>query len=173
MSFKTEKNLTGSFAIPASTMTISGFTPGEDTDCHALNGAVAVLKKRMTAAELIRAAWSLQQPSAELCARLAERCGSGDCGECADEVKGCPYDALDFTHDIDLPDELLEMAGIPENAPLHLELEDGEIIVSANHDGPGLWDIPTPLMQGFLAAGICPGELEEKLKTGEIVYGGG
>jgi len=27
------------------------------------------------------------------------------------------------------------------------------------------------LMQGFLAAGVCPGELEEKLKTGEVVYG--
>ena len=162
---------TSSVTIPAAAMTISGFAPGEDAQYHTLSGAVVVLKKQMTAAQLIRAAWSLKQLSAELCTELAMLCRAGDCSECADEVKGCPYNALDFTHEIDLPDELLEMAGIPSGAPLHLELEDGEVIISSNHDGPGLWDVPAPLMKGFLAAGICPGELDEKLKTGEIVYG--
>ena len=172
MSIRFEKpNLCDSVTIPAAAMTISGFDPGEDAQYHTLIGAVVVLRKRMTAAQLIRAAWSLQQLSAELCAHLAGQCCPGDCGECADAEQGCPYSALDFTHDIDLPDELLEMAGIPKGAPLHLELEDGEVIISSNRDGPGLWDVPAPMMEGFLAAGICPGELEEKLKTGEIVYG--
>ena len=159
---------TDSVTIPAAAMTISGFNHGEDAQYQTLSGAVVVLKKRMNASELIRAAWSLKQLSAELLTELAMLCRDG---ECADPVKGCPYNALDFTHDIDLPDELLEMAGIPKNAPLHLELEDGEVVISSNHDGPGLWDVPAPLMQGFLAAGICPGELDEKLKTGEMVYG--
>ena len=172
MSFKFEKpNLTDSVTIPAAAMTVSGFAPGEDAQYHTISGAVVVLKKRMNASELIRAAWSLKQLASELLTELAMQCRDGDCAECADPDKGCPYNALDFTHDIDLPDELLEMAGIPKNAPLHLELEYGEVVISANHDGPGLWDIPAPLMQGFLAAGICPGELEEKLKSGEIVYG--
>lgn len=172
MSIRFEKpNLASSVTIPAAAMTISGFNPGEDAQYHTLNGAVVVLKKQMTAAQLIRAAWALQQLSTELCAHLAGQCCPDDCSACADETHGCPYNALDFTHEIDLPDELLEMAGIPSGAPLHLELEDGEVIISSNHDGPGLWDMPAPLMKGFLAAGICPGELDEKLKTGELVYG--
>ena len=172
MSIRFEKlNPTDSVTIPAAAMKLSGFAPGEDAGYHTLSDAVVVLKKRMNASELIRAAWALKQLSAELCTHLAMQCRDGECGECADPEKGCPYSALDFTHDIDLPDELLEMAGIPKGAPLHLELEDGEVIISSNHDGPSLWDVPAPLMKGFLAAGICPGELDEKLKTGEMVYG--
>lgn len=73
--------------------------------------------------------------------------------------------------DVELPSELREKAGIPEGAPLHVEFEDGEVIISTNHDGPGLWDVPAPIMKGFLAAGLCPAGLDDLLKTGEIIYG--
>ena len=80
-------------------------------------------------------------------------------------VPGC---AVNF----EVPDDLREKAGIPEDAPLHVELlDDGEITISMNHDSPGLWDVPVPMMLGFLAAGVCPSALEDVLEAGEIMYG--
>ena len=175
MSIQFEKtNSPNGVSIPSAAMKVSGFVPGEDVRYHTLKGAVVILKKRMNAAELIRAAWALQQLSAELCAHLAAQCFPCDgCAECGGDGERCiAYDPADFAADVDLPDELREKAGIPKDMPLHVELENGKIVVSANRDGPGLWDVPAPMMQGFLAAGICPAGLEELLKTGEIVYGG-
>ncbi len=160
--------------IPAAAMTISGFDAEESAEYFTLQNAVAVLKKRMTALELIRAAWSLQQLSAELCTHLAMLCCHCDgCKDCGGDGEHCPaYSPMSFAADVLMPDELRELAGIPEAAPLHIELlDDGEIVIGVNHEGPGLWDVPAPMMQGFLAAGICPAGLEEMLETGEIVYG--
>ena len=169
-----KKNVSQGVKIPAAAMNISGFDPREGAEYHTLKDAVVVLKKRMNASELVRAAWSLQQLSAKLCTHLAMLCCPCDgCEECGGDGKTChAYDALDFAVNFDIPDELRERAGIPEGAPLHVELlDDGEITISANRDGPGLWDIPAPMMQGFLAAGICPAGLEDMLETGETVYG--
>ena len=67
-----------------------------------------------------------------------------------------------------------KQAGDGEDAQGLLEKkdgDDGEITVCMNHDGPGLWDVPAPMMQGFLAAGICPAGLEDMLESGDVVYG--
>ena len=166
-------NVSQGVKIPAAAMNISGFAPDEAAEYHTLQDAVVVLKKQMNALELVRAAWSLQQLSAELCSHLAMLCVPHECCEdCSEDGESCPYDPMDFTVDFEIPDELRERAGIPEGAPLHVELlDDGEITISMNHDGPGLWDIPAPMMQGFFAAGICPASLEELMESGEIVYG--
>lgn len=72
MSIQFEKtNSASGITVPAAAMKLSGFAPGEDAQYHTLNDAVVVLKKRMNAAEVIRAAWSLQKLSAELCAHVA------------------------------------------------------------------------------------------------------
>ena len=171
---KFEKHdLSNGMKIPVAAMHLSGFGAHEATEYYTLKDTVAVLKKQMTALELIRAAWSLQQLAAELCTHLAMLCFPCEgCEDCCDEDGRCPYDALDFAVNFEVPDELLEKAGIPEDAPLHVELlDDGEITISMNHDSPGLWDVPAPMMQGFLAAGVCPSALEDVLEAGEIIYG--
>lgn len=160
--------------IPAAALKLSGFTPGEDAEYHTLKDAVVVLKKQMTASEVVRAAWALQQLSAELCVHLAEQCCPCDgCADCGGLVRCCPYSPLNFAVDIELPDELRELAGIEKDAPLHVELlDDGEISICANHEGPGLWDVPAPMMQGLLAAGLCPAGLEDALEQEDVIYGG-
>lgn len=160
--------------IPRAALKLSGFGEHEAAEYHTLQDAVVVLKKQMSALELIRAAWSLQRLCAELCTHLALLCDPcGACAECdKEDGNACSYSPLDFALDFDIPDELREQAGIPENAPVHVELlEDGEFTVGVNHGDPCLWDVPAPLMKGLLGAGICPAVLEELLKTGALIYG--
>ncbi len=166
-------DLTEGCKLPVAALKLSGFGAHEAAEYHTLTNAVVVLKKRMNALELIRAVWSLQQLAAELCTHLAMLCCPCEgCEDCCDDEGRCPYDAMDFAVNFEIPDELLEKAGIPEGAPLHVELlDDGEITISVNHDSPGLWDVPAPMMQGFLAAGVCPSALEDVLEAGEVIYG--
>ena len=171
---KFEKHdLTEGCKLPVAALKLSGFGAHEAAEYHTLTNAVVVLKKRMNALELIRAVWSLHLLSTELSTALSMLCDPrGSCAECSEDGKTCPYDALDFALDFDIPDELRERAGIPEGAPLHAELlDDGEITISTNHDGPGLWDVPAPLMKGLLATGICPSILKDLLEDGEVIYG--
>lgn len=165
-------DLSKGLKLPTAALKLGGFQPEEGAECHVLRDAVVVLKRRMNAFELIRAAWSLQQLSTKLCTRLALECGPCEGRGACDENGGCPYHPLDFALDMDIPEELREMAGIPKDAPVHVELlDDGEFTVSVNHDGPGLWDVPAPMMQGLLASGVCPASLEDLLESGEMVYG--
>ena len=159
--------------LPCGAMKLAGFQSDEEAaEYHVLRDSIVVLKKQMNASELVRAAWSLQRLSTELCTRLALECGPCEGCEACREDGGCPYHPLDFALDFDIPEELREMAGIPEDAPVHVELlDDGEFTVSVNHDGPGLWDVPAPMMKGLLAAGVCPAALENLLESGETVYG--
>ena len=166
-------DLTEGMKVPRGGLKLSGFGEHEAAAYHTLQDAVVVLKKQMSALELIRASWSLHQLSAELAVRLAMQCTPRErCEECSDDGESCPYDGLDFALNLDIPEELRERAGIPQDAPVHVELlDDGEFTVSVNHEGPGLWDVPAPMMQGLLAARICPSALESMLESGEIVYG--
>jgi len=159
--------------IPIAAMQLSGFGAHESAEYYTMKDTVVVLKTKMNALEMIRAAWSLHKLSAMLSSHLALHCfADEDCETCSKDGETCPYEALDFALDMDIPDELRELAGIPADAPVHVELlDDGEFTVSVNHDGPGLWDVPAAFMKGFLAAGICPAALEKLLKGGEIVYG--
>ena len=126
--------------IPSVVLKMSGITEEDEMEYRTLQDALVLLKRRMSARELIRAAWSLQQLSAELCTHLALHCCP--CDGCADDGENgrscCPYCGTDG---ICLP-----------------------------QDGSELREIPQPLWEGFLAAGVCPAGLEEWMETGEIVY---
>lgn len=171
MKFEAEKAGLG-IHIPASAMLISDFGREDRTEYHTLQDAVVVLKKQMTAMELIHAISSLGQLAAQLWGSLTARCRSCDnCGGCEEE-RDCPYDSFDFAADIRIPDEFLERAGIASDAPLHVERAgDGSITVSAGGNGSELWNVPAELMQCFLDSGICPGTLEDLLEEGGVIYG--
>lgn len=171
---KFEKHdLSNGMKIPVAAMHLSGFGAHEAAEYFIMKDTVVVLKKRMNALELIHAAWSLQQLAAELCTHLAMQCCAPvSCEQCVEENGVCTYGPLDYAMDLELPKELRERAGIPEDAPLHVELlDEGEITISVNHEGPSLWDVPAPLMRGLLAAGICSAMLEDMLMEGDTIYG--
>lgn len=155
--------------IPEGALRLSGFDSGEKLEYHPQANALVVLKKRMTALDLIRAAWSLRQLSDALTAHLVELEPQSDCCE---DCSSCPYGFEDFAHEFNFPPEILERACIPNGAILHMEFpESGEICISTNQDGPGLWDIPSQIMRELLAAGICPAGLEMLIESGDLVYG--
>ena len=60
--------------IPNAVMELGGFEKGAPVEIRALPDAVAVLKKEMTAMELIRAVDSLQRLSVELLVELIGVC---------------------------------------------------------------------------------------------------
>lgn len=158
--------------IPPAALKSSGFGPHEGVECNALNGCVVALKKNMNAMELIRAAWALISLASDLTQALTDQCGycDGKCGSCNHE---CPYGQTDFSVDMQVPEEFREIADIPDDAVLHAEFPEkgGILLCESTGDPPELWDVPAPMMEGLLAAGVCPASLEMLLKSGEAVYG--
>lgn len=152
-------------SIPLAAFKLSEFENGSAADFHTLKNTVVVLKKRMTALELIGAIHSLQRLSADLFTHLAMQCGP--CEAC----DGCNYEPEDFALDLKLPDELREKAGFPKDAVYRADVDDGVIIIRASDDIPGLRDVPPQIMNVILAAGLCPEALEEYIMEGKIVYG--
>ncbi len=146
-------------------MKLSGFEGGGKVELHASEDALVVLKQRMTAMELLRAAKSLQKLATDLHVHLAGVCGP--CGGCNGD---CPVEDGD---EVDLPDYLREEAGIPEKAKLCASVDEEEHTVTiseADYDHD-LRDVPEEVLEMFREAGICVGELEERLILGDVVYG--
>ena len=145
----------GALLIPRAAFKISSFEADEKAEIHALDSAVIVLKKQMTAMELIQAADALHRLATELTAHLAMACG--ECGECED---GCPFDDLEEGM-LELPAKLCAYADDEENT-----VTIG--IAEYNHD---LRDVPPYLLEMLAEAGICLGEFEKYLVTEKILYG--
>ncbi len=157
--------------LPVSAARLAGMESGEKAEYHTGDNAIVVLKGRMTAMELLRAAQTLQDIAVELRTHLANVCGScdgcdGACGEF------CPV-AGTFEADVTLRDDLRREAGIPADAKLCTAVDRDAHTVSvfaADYDYD-LRDVPKKILKMFSAAGVCLGELEERLIQGDVVYG--
>ena len=82
--------------IPTAAMKLSGFESSGKVELHASEDTLVVLKQRMTAMELLRAARSLQQLATDLHVHLARVCGH--CDGCDGE---CPFGGGD---EVELPE---------------------------------------------------------------------
>lgn len=133
------------------------------------DGAVLLLKQKMTAMELINVSQFLREIASELVTNLAMACGPCDpCDGCEDH---CPFDDLD-EEAITLPGYLREEAGIPENAKLCacVDEKNGAVIISAAEHEHDLSDVPEFIIDVMVNCGVCFGRLEEHLIKGDIVY---
>ena len=79
--------------IPNAVMELGGFEKGAPVEIRALPDAVAVLKKEMTAMELIRAVDSLQRVSVELLVELIWVCDP--CEDCGNEKCAAALESTD------------------------------------------------------------------------------
>ena len=153
--------------IPNLIMEQSGFEKGKMVEIHALTDAVVILKKEMTAMELVHAIDQLQRMSTDLTVHLAQVCGP--CEGCDGE---CDIDLEHPGSGVDLPEWVRQEAGIPKDAKLCAwPKEDGVVCVEAANYRYDLSDVPPNILDVLAASGVCLNELEELLMTEETVYG--
>ena len=146
--------------IPNTVMELSGFEKGAMVELHALTDTVVILKKRMTAMEMVNAIDALQRLTVDLFAELAEICGDGKCP------------ALDRIA-TEVPEEVRQGAGIPSEVKLQSwpgETE-GTVMVAQAEYRFDLTDVPEWVRSTLEALGVCMGNLEELLMAEEAVSG--
>lgn len=160
MNFNTKITQEG-LSIPKSAAKASDFAAREDLRGHALPQAVVVLKKQMTARELLAAADSLYQLFLTLLSELLDSCEL--CDSCSN---GCSFEAERQDR---LSDEEVGDLGI--SLPDHLCIldDDGDLLISARY--PGLEEVPVNLLRILEDNGICLVNLADHLRQGDIVYG--
>lgn len=142
----------------------SGFHREAALDVHGMEQAIVVLKREMTAMELVNAIHSLKDLASDLLVHLAKVCGP--CENCKD---GCPY-ADDETR-IRLPDDVLDQARIPRKARLDMRIGDRKVILS-EAESFDLRDVSPEMKELFRQTNICLGELDGLLAGGSVIYGG-
>ena len=155
---KTGELITGSFSNNAA------------VDVHVEEGVIVVLKHKMKAMELINAAYALQKLADKLLDHIDDVCGL--CEHCTDS---CPYQEIDeFGEEITLPDYLRKEAGIKEGAKLwaSVDEESGTVTISAVDGEYAILDVSPDVLDWLIEWGICIGELENLLTSGEVVYVG-
>lgn len=154
--------------IPNVVMELSEFERGGMVEICALPDAVVVLKREMTAMELIRAVDSLQRLAMELNRHLAGVCGP--CEDCSGDGD-CPAEP---THTrTAIPDEVRKDVRIPANAKLCAwpGEQEGTVTVAQADYRYDLTDVPEWELSTLAMMGVCLGELEERLMAEDIVYG--
>ena len=154
------------FRIPHAAMELGGFESGRQAEYHVRDHLVVVLKRQMTAIELLAAAQGLERLAVKLYAQLADACGP-----CLGCEGGCPCADADST--VEIPGWLRQEAGIPEDAKLCAEVdaEKGLVTVSEADYRHDLRDLQKDILEMFSDAGTCLEELERHLMMEDIVYG--
>lgn len=154
--------------IPNVVMELSEFERGGMVEICALPDAVVVLKREMTAMELIRAVDSLQRLAMELNRHLAGVCGP--CEDCRGDGD-CPAEPAHTRTAI--PDEVRKDVRIPANAKLCAwpGEQEGTVTVAQADYRYDLTDVPEWELSTLAMLGVCLGNLEEKLMAEDTVYG--
>jgi flagellar motor switch/type III secretory pathway protein FliN len=184
--------------LPESACELCGFTGEEKLELHAAKDTLVIVKTKMTVMELVHVIDTLSEIASELTVHLAKACGfcnnCGDspdlCGSCAEMqkekskgaaagsvewVKDCELcqSLLEADEEIQLPDYLLEEAGIPKDAKLtaYADEDSGEITVSESENEYDISDVPPGLRAVLATSGVCLMELEELITLEETIYG--
>lgn len=154
------------FQIPRAAMKVAHFEIGQQAEYRVYDNLAVVLKRQMTAIELLSVAQSFDALAMELYTHLADACGS--CEGCEG---GCPYAEENAT--VEIPGWLRQEAGIPEDAKLCAEVdaENGRVVISQTDYRYDLRDLPEDILEMFSDAGACLEELEKHLIMEDIVYG--
>lgn len=148
---------------------LAGFSKNEEATVRVMDDTVVILKREMSAIDIIRAINGIKRVTVELMLNLSEACGS--CDDCEEDY--CSYEDFDFDEgDIEIPINLLGEAGIAEDARLCgvADREKKTITIYEADYKNDLRDIPPDIMDLLVDAGICLKNLERLLVTGEKVY---
>lgn len=151
--------------IPHLALSIAKLAEEENLSMFMQNGVIVLTKSKMTAMELINTIEEIEKISINLSIRLADACGPcTDCAECPCADFGDP--------DIELPEYLLDEAGIPCNAKLvaSVNAEENTVTVHQADHEHDLRDVPAWILDMLDGNNICIGKLEEHLITDRVIY---
>ena len=161
--------------IPQVAVQIAKMEVGSNTDLCVSEGTMILLKRKMTAMDLIKTSQYLHEVASELIVHLATACGTcGDCEECGpcdDCEEHCSFNELD-DKSISLPDHLRDEAGFPEGAKLCAfpDKRNGVVIISAVEYEHDLSDVPELVIEMLANSGTAICALEEHLMKGDVIY---
>lgn len=156
-------------SIPSVALGLAGFSGEEQLELHFEKDALAVLKKKLTARDMIGAITGLQEIAADLVKQLVL---ATDKTAVAEQSNGCEK-KCDYakTCDLSIPPCILAEANIPFNRPLLAYVEDGAIVIKGEEEDSLEEEIPDELLQSLVKAGVNVGGLSLLLESGRVVYG--
>lgn len=135
---------------------------GDNVKLVATDHLIVLTKAKMTAMDMVKTIDCMSTLLYSLVDALAECCGEcDDCDHCDD---------LDF-EPIHLPDEVLELAGIPAVTKLaaFVEEDGGVVHIEPAEYEYDISDVPPHLLATFSDYGICLGELDALLMENEVL----
>lgn len=135
---------------------------GDNIRLRVTNNLITLTKIEMTAMEMVNTIDALLRLADKFTSILAEHCGECDgCDHCGD---------LDF-EGISLPDDVLEIAGIPLGAKLNAYVEEdtGVVHVEQAEYDYDIADVPAHLLDMLESNGVCLGELDVLLMENEVL----
>lgn len=156
--------------IPNAVLELSGLEKGEPVEIRVADDAVIILRKEMTAMELLRAIDSIQDAALALTLHIVNACGP--CEDCSGSGgEECPADPSRTMTVI--PDEVRKEVHIPEDVKLCAWPGDkpGTVKVGQADYRYDLTDVPAWELEILASHGVCLGSLEEMLMAEDVVYG--
>lgn len=166
-------------SVPAAALQIAGMESEERLEAHVADDAIAVIKKEMTALEMITVIEFLDKLSTELEVRLAAACGiCQDCGLCDNNKENtfC-VDGRCLKSELQISSDVMEQAGFFPDDFFSLEVSGESICINPLTDGDEseeediLDTVPMEFVEGFRKSGICLNGLRDLLEEGNVVYG--
>jgi antitoxin component of MazEF toxin-antitoxin module len=163
---KTKKDCT----IPASALAVAGMKREAELRLEVDSGVIVVLRPQMTAKKLLAVSEFLAKLASGMIAAVAVESGECSCcGDCFgdDECDFCG--SRDKCRGIEIPDCLLERAGIGADQPWKADVENGAVTIramseaEANSGSRFPKGIPEMARAAFAEADVCVSRLREIL----------
>ncbi len=137
-----------------------------EVNIEGADNCILILKKEMTALEIINLVEALEEKADELLEMLIE-----SCSEC-DDCENCGYcDSLG--DDFYIPDWAKLEAGLKEDTKLMICVEEDSGVITLEPVGHShdLTDVSADMKDRLKGLGICLGELNEQIMMEENDYG--
>lgn len=150
----TPSPITKGLYIPPELSDKTSLKDADSIDVYACNSAILLLDKKMNPWQLVEAIDMLNTVATSLIMRL----------------KNAARDYEESCRQISVPEELLELAGIPFGAPLDISAEDGEIYISIAEEDDPLEHLPRFLREFFDDEDLDSAALRLFLNSEESIY---
>lgn len=150
----TPSPITKGLYIPPEISDKTSLKDADSIDVYACNSAILLLDKKMNPWQLVEAIDMLNTVATSLIMRL----------------KNAARDYEESCRQISVPEELLELAGIPFGAPLDISAEDGEIYISIAEEDDPLEHLPRFLREFFDDEDLDSAALRLFLNSEESIY---